>query len=156
MMRGELDVVALIADDDGAEIVRAALRHLRTRGECERWIEVLDPALLRTRLGRLLQVLEPSEAVRDEILGGWDIALAFEPGAIDDVIGALRRRATKADAVHAVAVEALIEFLRKHRARADYGTLRAQGIDIPTPVRRHHEYVPLRMQRARCRSITNW
>ena len=42
----------------------------------------------------------------------------------------------------------------RHRTRADYGALRRKGIEIPVPVRRHHEYLPLRMARARCRPIT--
>jgi hypothetical protein len=158
MAMREVDVVGLIGDDDGAAIVRGALHQLRARGECDAWTEVLDPALLRSRLARALEVLERSEVVRDEILGSWDHALAFEPGAIDEVIGALRRRATRVDAVHATAALALVEFLDRHRARADYGTLRRErGLEIPAPVRKHlHEHLPLRLHRSRCRPITSW
>jgi len=153
-MRGPLQIIGLIADDRSAEIVRAALRDLRTAGDCEKWIEVLDPALLRSRLARLLSVIEPLEIVRDEILGGWDLALAFEPGAIDGVIGELERRMRRLELDQRHAVAKVIDFLQPHRARADYGTLRAAGLDIPVSASRHHEYLPLRMTRARCRPIT--
>ena len=153
-MRGPLQIVGLIGDDTSAEIVRAALRDLRTAGDCDRWIEVLDPVLLRARLARLLAVIEPLEIVRDEILGGWDMALAFEPGAIDSVIADLERRTRKLDVDYRPAVAKVIDFLQRHRARADYGTLRAAGLDIPVAAPRYHEYLPLRMTRARCRPIT--
>ena len=44
-----------------------------------------------------MAVIEPIAYLRDEILGGWDLALTFQPGAIDDIIGELRRRARKLD-----------------------------------------------------------
>ena len=154
MRGGELAVVGLIADDGSAEIVRGALHDLRTTGECTRWIEVLDPSLLRGRLARLMSVLEPVAYVREEILGSWDLALTFEPGAIDDVIGELQRRTRKLIGTDLAATESLIDFMDRHRTRADYGALRRRGIEIPVPVRRHHEYLPLRMTRARCRPIT--
>jgi hypothetical protein len=154
-MRGsELAMVGLIADGTSAQIVRAALHDLRTTGECNRWIEVLDPSLVRGRLSRLMSVLEPIPYLRDEILGAWDLALTFQPGAIDDVIGELRRRTRALVGVELGATDALIDFLDRHRTRADYGTLRRRGIEIPVPLHRQHEYLPLRMTRGRCRPIT--
>jgi hypothetical protein len=152
--RGPLNVVAMVADDPGAPLVRDAVRDLRTSGDCDRWIEVLDPAVLRLRLARLLAIIEPFEAVRDEIFGGWDLALAFEPGAIDDIIDELERRIRKLDEGDIAATRAVLDFLGRHRARADYGALRRAGITIPVASSRHHEYLPLRMIRARCRPIT--
>lgn len=152
--RGPLNVVAMIGDDTSAQLVRGAARDLRTSGDCDRWIEVLDPAVLRLRLARLLAVIEPFEAVRDEIFSGWDLALAFEPNAIDDIILELERRLRKVDECDRPAVGAVLDFLGRYRARANYGALRRDGIEIPVSSSRHHEYLPLRMTRARCRPIT--
>jgi len=154
MRGGRMQTVGLIGDPTSTEIVRGALRDLRTAGECARWIEVLDPGLLRARLDRLMAVLEPSSIVRDEVLGGWDLALTFQPGGIDEVIGALERRRPQLAGPVLAATEAVLDFMTRHRARADYGTLRRQGIELPVQHRRYHEQLPLRMARGRCRPIT--
>jgi hypothetical protein len=153
-MRGPVKTVGLIGDDASAVMVRAALHDLRTSGDCDRWIEVLDPAVLRSRLGRLLSIIEPVDIVRDEIFSGWDLALAFEPGAIHHIIDELERRQKRLEEPYDVACATVVDYLQRHRTRADYGALRRQGIEIPIPSTRHHEYLPLRMTRSRCRPIT--
>lgn len=152
--RGPLRTVAMIGDDTTAVMVRDAMRDLRTSGDCDRWIEVLDPTLLRSRLARLLAIIEPVDLVRDEIFNAWDLALAFEPGAIGQIIGELERRLRKLEAPLDAACATVLDYLERHKARADYGALRRQGLEIPVPSARHHEYLPLRMTRARCRPIT--
>jgi hypothetical protein len=153
-MRGSLRTVGLIGDDASAEMVRNALRDLRTSGDCDRWIEVLDPAVLRSRLARLLAIIEPVEIVREEIFSAWDLALAFEPGAIVHIIDELERRQRRLEEPYDAACATVIDFLQRHRTKADYGALRGQGLEIPIPSTRHHEYLPLRMTRARCRPVT--
>jgi hypothetical protein len=153
-VRGPLHAVGLIGDERATEIVRGALRQLHLAGECDGWIEVLDPCQLRSRLHRMMEVLEPSARVRDAMLSAWDVALAFEPGAIDEVIAELNRRADGLVGADIAAVESLIIYLRRHRIRADYGTLRARGIEIPVASPSRSEFLPLRMSRARCRPST--
>jgi hypothetical protein len=151
-LRGPLHAVGLVGDERTTEIVRGALRHLHLAGECDGWIEVLDPCQLRSRLYRIMECLEPIASVREQTFGGWDLALAFEPGAIDDVIGELDRRADALVGPDVAAVEQLIIYLKRHRLRADYGTLRNRGIEIPIASPSRMEFLPLRMSRARCRA----
>lgn len=153
-LRGTVAVVGLIGDAATTEIVRASMDQLRTAGVIDRWIEALDPMLLRLRLERLLGVIEPSPRVRDEIYGGWELALTFQLDGLADVIADLERRRPRLRGATLAAVDAVLDFVGRHRARANYGALRRRGIELPVSTRRRDEHLPVRMARSRCRPVT--
>jgi hypothetical protein len=146
--------VGLVSDDAASEIVRGALGQLRSTGDVPRWSEVLDPGYLRVRLERILGVIEPSPRVRDELLSAWDLSLTFQVHGVDDVIHDLERRRGRVSERQLAALDAFLDFLGRHRRRANYGELRRLGIEIPIAARRRDEHLPVRMARARCRPIT--